>query len=135
MIDLRGRKTQWLRGVLDLVVLALLRDNGPTHGYALVHALASCGVDGVKGGTLYPLLSRLSDDGFVSGVWEPSEVGPARKYFAITSAGEELLDGAAPAWAEFVDVIGVVLGDAVTLRSAPQGHGRVEPPARRKEPK
>ena len=50
--------SEWLRGVLEVCVLRVLAD-GATYGYAIASRLTDGGLGGVKGGTLYPLLSRL----------------------------------------------------------------------------
>lgn len=42
-------------------------------------------------GTVYPLLSRLKNDGMLTYRWEESTSGPPRKYFSITPAGQDLL--------------------------------------------
>lgn len=43
-------------------------------------------------GTLYPLLSKLRRDGFLDYEWKESEVGPPRKYYALTAEGRRHLD-------------------------------------------
>ncbi len=54
-----------MRGVLSLCVLRVVAD-GPTYGYAIAARLADAGLGTVKGGTLYPLLTRLQTEGLVS---------------------------------------------------------------------
>ena len=49
---------EWMRGVLSLCVLRVVAD-GPTYGYAIAARLADVGLGPVKGGTLYPILTRL----------------------------------------------------------------------------
>jgi len=43
-------------------------------------------------GTLYPLLSKLRREGFLDYEWKESEVGPPRKYYALTAEGRRHLD-------------------------------------------
>lgn len=43
-------------------------------------------------GTIYPLLARLHRDGLLQHEWQESEQGPPRKYYKITSFGEEVVD-------------------------------------------
>ena len=50
--------SEWLRGVLVLAVQRVLLE-GPTYGYAVAVALEAQGFGSIKGGTLYPLLTRL----------------------------------------------------------------------------
>ena len=56
---------EWLRGVLDVCVLAVLAE-GTTYGYAISARLDELGLGAVKGGTLYPLLTRLEQAGLVT---------------------------------------------------------------------
>src|SRR5665647_2064746 len=92
--------SDWLRGVLELCVLRSVAD-GPTYGYAIATHLAESGLGTVKGGTLYPLLSRFEAAGLVTVEWRAGEGGPGRKDYRLSDAGHsELRDGAAR-WASF----------------------------------
>lgn len=67
-------------------VLAALADRPQTwqYGYELGKAV------GLKAGTLYPILMRLSDRGLLEATWEadPAPGRPARHLYRITAAGE-----------------------------------------------
>jgi PadR family transcriptional regulator, regulatory protein PadR len=91
---------EWLRGVLDVCVLAVLAE-GPTYGYAVAARLDALGLGAVKGGTLYPLLARLEQGGLVTTQWRPGDGGPGRKYFALTPHGRRELAERGQAWREF----------------------------------
>ncbi|MGF9661085.1 PadR family transcriptional regulator [Arthrobacter crystallopoietes] len=91
---------EWMRGVLGLCVLKSL-EPGPTYGYAIASALEAAGLGTVKGGTLYPLLTRLETAGFVTTEWKAGERGPGRKYFRITPAGTEELARLQQSWRHF----------------------------------
>ncbi len=92
--------TEWLRGVLELAVLRALLE-GPTYGYALGVRLTTEGLGTVKGGTLYPLLTRLEDNGLLTTQWRAGEGGPGRKYFEITDAGRERFARDRMRWDQF----------------------------------
>lgn len=92
--------SEWMRGVLSLAVLRILAD-GPTYGYAIASTLEESGLGAVKGGTLYPLLSRLEAAGHVTIEWRAGEGGPGRKYFALTDAGSAHLADEAARWRAF----------------------------------
>ncbi|MFC7341398.1 PadR family transcriptional regulator [Saccharopolyspora griseoalba] len=96
-----ARQTQWLRGVLDLVVLALLAEGGEGYGYTLLQRLADAGLPDMKAGTLYPLLNRLAADGLLAAEWRAGEGGPGRKFFALTDEGRAVLGEMGPKWIEF----------------------------------
>lgn len=95
------RESQWLKGVLDLAVLAVLEREGSAYGYTITDSLARVGIAEIKGGTLYPLLSRLEDDALVVSSWVTGDGGPARKYFALTAAGRTALAVGRTGWREF----------------------------------
>ncbi len=100
--------TEWLRGVLEVCVLAVI-DRGPTYGYAISAELAAAGLGDLKGGTLYPLLGRCEQAGWVAVEWRVGESGPGRKYYTLTQSGRTELRGRASRWHEFVDVTGSLL--------------------------
>lgn len=92
--------SEWLRGLLTLAVLRVLAD-GPTYGYAIATTLEEQGFGAIKGGTLYPLLSRLEAAGHVSTRWEAGDGGPGRKYFALTPGGADEFTRRSARWTEF----------------------------------
>ena len=78
---------------IEPVVLYLLRKGGRTHGYDLAkgmqeHALTD---SAVETGALYRTLRRLEENGYVESTWDVSGVGPARRVYHLTPAGEEHL--------------------------------------------
>lgn len=91
---------QWLRGVLDIAVLAAIAE-GPTYGYQISTRLQRAGLGRVKGGTLYPLLGRLVDTGAVTTQWHDGVSGPGRKYFYLTTNGAAHLDAQRRRWRQF----------------------------------
>jgi PadR family transcriptional regulator PadR len=102
------RRGQWLRGVLDLCVLALLA-RGESYGYALAQALEQEGLGSIQGGSLYPVLLRLERSALVTTAWRTGASGPARKYYLITPAGHEALTRSTADWATFADAVGGIL--------------------------
>lgn len=112
------RQTQWLRGVLDLAVLATLQSGGTSYGYLLIQSLTEAGIHDLKGGTIYPLLARLEQEGLVSSEWHAGDGGPGRKYFAITPAGGGTLATASAGWTDFAARIGSILGQSNLLGAA-----------------
>lgn len=95
------RESQWLKGVLDLAVLAVLAREETAYGYAIIQSLAGAGLSGLKGGTVYPVLGRLDDEGLVASKWVVGDAGPARRYFWLTPAGHAALQQGRSGWAAF----------------------------------
>ena len=56
-------------------------------------------------GTLYPLLTRLKNDGLLQYEWQESTQGPPRKYYALSPEGEKFLEGLDGAWNELSNTI------------------------------
>ncbi len=104
------RRSQWLKGVLDLCVLARLR-TAEAYGYELAAGLAAAGFGEIKGGTLYPLLNRLERDGLVATLWRVNDQGPNRKYYRLTELGESELAEARNAWSDFTAVAESILSN------------------------
>ena len=65
----------------------------PSYGYDLIEKIAEFGFcDGlIDPGIIYRHLRRLEADGFVSSEWDTSGSGPARRYYHVSTDGEELL--------------------------------------------
>lgn len=78
------------KGVLELCILTALADQ-ERYGYDLVKSLVAIPGLGVTEGTLYPLLSRLKTAGLMTSRLEESSSGPARKYYALTAEGRQVL--------------------------------------------
>ncbi|MEV1145246.1 PadR family transcriptional regulator [Micromonospora sp. NPDC049799] len=106
------RRGQWLRGVLDLCVLAALRE-GESYGYQLAQALDAAGVGPIQGGTLYPVLLRLQRTGLVTAQWREGTSGPARKYYRLTEAGRAALRQGGSAWLAFVAPVTAIVTKGV----------------------
>jgi PadR family transcriptional regulator PadR len=90
-----------MRGVLSLCVLAVVAAERETYGYAVAQRLQSGGLGTIKGGTLYPVLTRLEHEGLLTSSWREGDGGPGRKYFAITPAGLVALRERTEDWTTF----------------------------------
>lgn len=83
-------RSQLLKGILDGCVLAVI-EKELVYGYELSRKLQQVGLSDVSEGTIYPVLLRLQRNGLIRGEMKPSESGPNRKYYSLTTAGEEAL--------------------------------------------
>ena len=107
-------RPDWLRGVLDLCLLALLND-GEAYGYELAKRLETLGFGPVAGGSLYPALLRREKLGHLESQWRAGEGGPGRKYYVLTDAGRGALTRESAAWHGFAATVARAL-DGVTAR-------------------
>ena len=108
-VDL-DRRNQWLRGVLDLCVLALLARR-ESYGYELAHSLERAGLGAIQGGTLYPVLLRLQRTGSVTTRWQEGDGGPARKYYQITESGRDGLTRDGEDWLAFAAMVAKLMNE------------------------
>jgi PadR family transcriptional regulator, regulatory protein PadR len=92
----------WMRGVLSLCVLAVVAEE-ETYGYAVAQRLQLAGLGTVKGGTLYPVLARLEQDGLLTSSWREGDGGPGRKFFAATPSGRAALRERTAGWLTFAE--------------------------------
>ena len=92
--------SDWMRAVLGMFALRAL-EQGASYGYAIIADLEANGLGTVKGGTLYPLLSRYESAGFVSVEWRPCDAGPGRKYFSLNDRGRSELERTRSEWLRF----------------------------------
>jgi transcriptional regulator len=104
------RKTDLLRGTLDLMILKTLALE-PMHGLGVSRRLEQVteGVFQVKPGSLFPALHRLEQEGWLKGSWGESENRRRAKYYRLTAAGKRRLGEETQNWAQVVLAITKVL--------------------------
>jgi PadR family transcriptional regulator PadR len=107
------RRTQLLRGVLDLCLLAVM-DEGPAYGYEMTKRLRERGLSIVGEGSIYPLLGRLEREGLVESYRAASNGGPPRKYYRPSPEGRRALAAGVSEWRAARDALDGVLGPVVT---------------------
>jgi PadR family transcriptional regulator PadR len=101
--------SQLLKGVLDLAVLAVVADDD-AYGYDIVRRLREAGLEEVGDASVYGTLRRLFRAGALSSYVVPSDEGPHRKYYALTTGGRQALATGSKTWRHFADVLDDLLG-------------------------
>lgn len=109
MVGVERRRSQLLRGVLDLCLLAVMQE-GPAYGYEMTKRLRSHGLSIVGEGSIYPLLGRLEREGLVETTRSVSDGGPPRKYFRPSREGRRALAEGVAEWRAARDAVDAVLG-------------------------
>ena len=89
-------KSQMRKGVLEYCTLLLL-SRKRAYTSDIISELKKAHLIVVEG-TLYPLLTRLKNDGLLAYEWEESTQGPPRKYYVITPVGEAFLSELEDTW-------------------------------------
>ena len=83
--------TEMLKGTLEGIVLAILSSRA-AYGYEITAWLREQGFSDIAEGTVYALLIRVEQRGFVDAEKIPSEKGPPRKVYSLNAQGQEYLE-------------------------------------------
>lgn len=102
-MNIENNKAQMRKGVLEFCILAVLSD-GDAYPSEIIERMKDSRLLVVEG-TLYPLLTRLKNDGLLSYRWEESSSGPPRKYYKLTPIGEQFLKELQTTWNELVEAV------------------------------
>ncbi|GAB2925333.1 PadR family transcriptional regulator [Micromonospora polyrhachis] len=102
--------TQLLKGVLDLAVLAVLKEEDG-YGYDIMRRLRTAGLDEVGDASVYGTLRRLYQAGLLTTYVVPSESGPNRKYYSLNAAGRDHLTRSGKVWRSFATTMDMLLDD------------------------
>lgn len=86
-----------------LVLSVLMTTGKSSYGYSLVQNLKDKGIE-IEQNTLYPLLRRLEKQELLESSWDTSESRP-RKYYRISSLGEEIRAALLEEWKKTNQVI------------------------------
>ena len=86
-----NQMTEMLKGTLEGIVLAVLAIQ-PAYGYEITARLREQGFSDLVEGTVYALLVRIEQRGFVDVQKVPSEKGPPRKVYTLNAAGQHNLN-------------------------------------------
>ncbi len=97
---------QFKKGVLEMCVLSLLQD-GDRYGYDVACELSK--TMEISDGSVYPVLRRLKDDGYVTSYLEEASGGPPRKYYVITETGSDYMNTLQSEWKQLTGNINKLL--------------------------
>ena len=88
------------KGVLEYCILSIIAEK-EAYASDIIFQLKESQLIVVEG-TLYPLLTRLKNDGLLGYRWEESKSGPPRKYYTITDTGKDFLTELDKGWKDLV---------------------------------
>jgi PadR family transcriptional regulator PadR len=110
-INTRALDRELKRGSAELLILSLL-DARPRHGYdlsRLIHA-RSDGELNFHIDSLYPLLYRLEERGWIKGTWVEKAGQRRRRFYKVTADGRRVLAAQRKTWEAFVKAVRRVTG-------------------------
>ncbi|MGX5688442.1 PadR family transcriptional regulator [Arcticibacter tournemirensis] len=103
-------QTQMRKGILEYCILSVI-SRGEIYASDIISELKKARLLVVEG-TLYPLLTRLKNNGLLSYNWVESTSGPPRKYYTLTPAGAEVLKHLDKTWEELVYAVNTSISGA-----------------------
>lgn len=99
-------QVQMRKGILEYCILSII-SHGETYASDIIEELRNARLLVVEG-TLYPLLTRLKNNGLLSYQWLESTSGPPRKYYQLTEDGKKVLSELEKTWNELVFAVEAV---------------------------
>lgn len=99
------------KGSAELLILSLVEAR-PRHGYEISKLIEerSEGRLRFKVASLYPLLYRLEERGWISGKWVEKPGERRRRFYRLTPDGKQMLAAQRDHWREFVNAIDQITG-------------------------
>jgi transcriptional regulator len=103
--------SQLKKGSVELLVLSIL-DDQPRHGYEIGKLIEarSGGRLQFRISSLYPILCRMEKKGWISGRWVEKAGRRRRRYYRLTSKGQQALAREQETWVAFAAAVNQVLG-------------------------
>jgi PadR family transcriptional regulator PadR len=105
-MNIENTKAQMRKGVLEFCILSVLKDK-EAYTSEILDTLKNAKLLVVEG-TVYPLLTRLKNDGLLNYRWEESLSGPPRKYYGLTEIGQTFLNELNGTWTELSDAVNLI---------------------------
>jgi len=102
-----------LQGTLDALVLKVLALE-PQHGWGIAQRIQQISDQElrVQQGSLYPALTRLEENGWISGEWGTSENNRRAKFYRLTATGRRQLERETEDWLRLSAAVHRVLNHA-----------------------
>jgi PadR family transcriptional regulator PadR len=91
-------QTQMRKGILEYCILSIIA-KGEIYASDVIAELKKAQLLVVEG-TLYPLLTRLKNNGLLTYNWVESSSGPPRKYYVLSAEGRNVLEQLDKTWQE-----------------------------------
>jgi len=102
-----GEKQPVWQGTLALMVLGTLDTMGTMHGYGIARRIEQTSGNRLilNYGTVYPMLLKLEQEGFIVAKWGLSDNNRKARFYSLTRAGRKRLAREARQWAAAADLL------------------------------
>jgi PadR family transcriptional regulator, regulatory protein PadR len=102
--DMSIWKSEIRRGVAELCLLKAVKER-EGYGYEIIQRVKEQSGIELTESTVYPMLTRLANQGLLATRLEPSPQGPSRRYFSLTSDGKRKYEAMLEHWRFFTDSV------------------------------
>ena len=100
---LSNLKSQMRKGLLEYCILSII-NRDEAYASDILDTLKEAQLVVVEG-TVYPLLTRMKNEGLLSYRWQESTGGPPRKSYTLTEEGKQLLTQLNEEWQSICQAI------------------------------
>jgi PadR family transcriptional regulator PadR len=99
------------KGSAELIILSILEAR-PRHGYEIGTLIESRSNGHLKFhvASMYPLLYRLEERGWLQGRWVEKTGQRRRRFYGLTPTGRRVLERQRSTWKDFVEAMGLMTG-------------------------
>src|SRR5688500_7982361 len=110
-MDSRALDRELKKGSAELIILAVL-EAGPRHGYQISKLIESRSRGQLTFylASLYPLLYRLEERGWLHGRWVEKPGERRRRFYGLTAEGRRVLGRQRDTWKAFVQAMKLITG-------------------------
>lgn len=102
-MELENTRSQMRKGILEYCILSII-DKSECYATDIIERMKEAKLIVVEG-TLYPLLTRLKNAGYLHYKWEESKSGPPRKYYSLTEEGRLFLQSLSETWTQLSEAV------------------------------
>jgi PadR family transcriptional regulator PadR len=106
---IENTQTQMRKGILEYCILSVIA-KGEIYASDIIAELKKARLLVVEG-TLYPLLTRLKNNGLLAYNWVESTSGPPRKYYVLSDEGRKVLEQLDGTWQELAFAVQTAIGN------------------------
>ena len=110
-IDTRMLDRELKKGSAELIILSIVEPRA-RHGYEISKLIETQSAGQLKFhvASLYPLLYRLEERGWLQGRWVEKPGQRRRRFYGLTSEGRRVLTRQRDTWKSFVHAMGLITG-------------------------
>jgi PadR family transcriptional regulator len=110
-IDARMLDRELKKGSAELIILSIV-ESQPRHGYDISRLIETRSAGRLKFhvASLYPLLYRLEERGWLQGRWVEKAGQRRRRFYRLTAEGRRVLARQRDTWKAFVHAMDLITG-------------------------